>query len=114
MDSKQIFKNVVVNILLALIYFGAGKIGLMLAFVNPSTTAIWPPTGIALASFIILGNRAWPGILLGAFLVNLTTSGSIPASIMIAMGNTLEGLVGAYLINRFANGRQVFNRGNDI
>jgi diguanylate cyclase (GGDEF)-like protein len=114
MISKQFSKNLALNIVLALIYFAAGKIGLMLAFINPSTTAIWPPAGIALATFLIAGNKAWPGILLGAFLVNETTSGSIPASTMIAIGNTLEGLIGAYLINRFANGRQVFNRGGDI
>ncbi len=113
-NLKMVPKDLTTAVLLALIYFGAGKLGLMLAFVNPSTTAVWPPTGIALAAFLILGRRAWPGILAGAFLVNLTTSGSALASLMIAVGNTLEGLVGAYLINRFANGRHVFNRGNDI
>ncbi len=114
MVSKQFVKDLITVVLLALLYYGAGKLGLMLAFVNPSTTAVWPPTGIALAAFLVLGWRAWPGILAGAFLVNLTTSGSVPASLMIAVGNALEGLVGAYLISRFANGQHVFNRGNDI
>jgi two-component system, NtrC family, sensor kinase len=114
MPSRQLFSNLAQTALLAAIYFAAGKVGLMLAFVNPNVTAVWPPTGIALAAFLLLGNQIWPGILLGAFLVNLTTSGSIPASIAIAVGNTLEGLVGGQLVNRFAHGSQMFNRAYDI
>jgi integral membrane sensor domain MASE1 len=95
---------------LALTYFAAGKLGLRLAFVNASATAVWPPTGIALAAFVLLGYGVWPVILLGVLLVNLTTSGIIATSITIAIGNTLEGIVGAYLVNRFARGRQVFDR----
>ena len=114
MFSKLFSSKLVLAALLIPIYFAAGKLGLMLAFVNPSATAVWPPTGIALAAFILLGNQVWPGILLGAFFVNVTTSGSVPASVAIAMGNTLEGLIGAQLVNRFAHGRQVFNRAEDI
>src|SRR5688572_2088302 len=114
MTSKKLLDDLIANVLLALIYFGAGKLGLALAFINPSATPVWAPTGIALAAFLILGNRVWPGILVGAFFVNLTTSGSLPASIIIAIGNMLEGLVGAYLVNQFANGREAFNRGKDI
>ncbi len=112
--DKRFFPTSLLIIILALIYFAAGKLGLRLALVNPSATAVWPATGIALAACLLLGYRVWPGILLGAFLVNITTSGSIPTSITIAVGNTLEGLVGAYLVNRFANGRNVFDRAQDV
>src|SRR5437867_3053842 len=47
---------------LATAYFVAGKFGLSLALVNTSTTAVWPPTGIALAALLLLGLRVWPGI----------------------------------------------------
>src|SRR2546427_536376 len=87
---------------LAAVYVLAGKLGLLLAFVHASATAVWPPTGIALAAFLLLGYRVWPGIFLGAFLVNLTTAGSVATTIGIATGNTLEGLVGAHLVNRWA------------
>src|SRR5260370_18148678 len=83
-------------------YFVAGKLGLKLAFVNASATAIWPCTGIALAAFLILGYRVWPAILIGAFVVNLTPAGPVPTSLCIAFGNTLEGVVGCYLVTRFA------------
>jgi diguanylate cyclase (GGDEF)-like protein len=95
---------------LAVVYFAAAKLGLRLAFVNPSATAVWPPTGIALAAFLILGVRVWPAIFVGAFLANLTTAGSVLTSIGIASGNTLEGLLGAFLVQRFAAGRQAFGR----
>jgi integral membrane sensor domain MASE1 len=48
------------------VYFGAGKLGLALAFINPSASAVWPPTGLALAALLLYGNRLWPGIFIGS------------------------------------------------
>ncbi len=99
--------------ILACIYFVAGKLGLSLAFVHPSATAVWPPAGIALWAFLILGSDVWPAIFVSAFLVNLATAGSVATSLGIATGNTLEGLVAAYLVNTFAGGRNAFDRARD-
>jgi signal transduction histidine kinase len=99
---------------LTAIYFAAGKLGLSLAFVHASATAVWPPTGIALAAFLYFGPWVWPAVLIGAFLVNLTTAGSAVSSAGIAVGNTLEGLLAAYLVNRYANGRDAFERLRDV
>src|SRR5262245_41730146 len=112
--SKRLVSQLALVASLTLLYFAAGTLGLRLAFVNASATAVWPPTGIALAAFVVLGYRIWPVILLGAFLVNVTTSGVVATSIVIAVGNTLEGIVGSYLVNRFAHGRQFFDRTRDI
>ncbi len=105
-----------IKIILALagVYFVAAKLGLRLAFVHPSATPVWPPTGIAIASLLLFGYRAGPGILLGAFLANLTTYGTVWTSLGIAVGNTLEGLAGAYLVNTYANGSSVFDRAPSI
>jgi integral membrane sensor domain MASE1 len=100
--------------LLAGVYVVAGKLGLRLAVVNESATTIWPPTGIALAGCLIFGIRIWPGVLVGALIVNLTTSGSWPASIGIAVGNAAEAVVGCFLVNRYANGRLAFERIRDV
>jgi len=99
---------------LAAAYFVAGKFGLNLAFVNTSTTAVWPPTGISLAALLLLGIRVWPGVLLGAFLTNITTTGDPVSSAGIAVGNTLEALVAAYLVTRFANGARAFERPQNV
>jgi signal transduction histidine kinase/integral membrane sensor domain MASE1 len=112
--SKRLVSKLALLASLTLIYFAAGKLGLRLAFVNASATVVWPPTGIGLAAALILGYSIWPAILLGAFLVNVTTSGAVGTSIAIAVGNTLESIVGAYLINRFAHGRHVFERAGDM
>jgi TolB-like protein/integral membrane sensor domain MASE1/class 3 adenylate cyclase len=96
--------------ILAVIYFIAGKLGLMLASLHASASPVWPPAGIALAGLLLLGYRAWPGIFIGAFLVNVTTAGNVATAFAIATGNTLEALVGAWLVNRFAGGTNVFDR----
>ncbi len=101
-------------LVLAAGYVVAAKLGLMLALVHASATAVWPPTGMTLAAFLILGYRVWPGIFLGAFLANQLTAGSILTSLGIALGNTLEGLVGAYLMNRYAHGQHAFSSAQGV
>ena len=86
------------------LYVFAGKLGLSLAFVHASASPVWPPTGIALAALLTLGCRVWPAIFAGAFVVNATTMGSAVTALAIATGNTLEALLGAYLVNRYSNG----------
>ena len=94
-------------------YVLAGKLGLQLAIFHPSATPLWPPTGISLAAFLLLGYWVWPAIFLGALVVNITTAGSIASSLAIATGNTFEGLVGAFLVNHLANGRKLFSQQGD-
>ena len=88
-------------LILALLYFGSAKLGLTLAFSTPNVTAVWPPTGIALAALVLAGRRLWPGVLLGAFLANVTTDVPVYTAAGIALGNTLEAVVGAALLERF-------------
>jgi PAS domain S-box-containing protein len=97
-------------LVLAGCYFCAGKLGLSWAYVHASASAIWPASGLALAALLLWGSKLWPGIFLGAFLVNITTEGSLATTVGIAAGNTLEALLGTWGINRFANGARVFER----
>ena len=99
---------------LALLYYFAARLGLRFAYINSSVTTIWPPAGIALAAFVLYGYRVWPAILVAAFLANYTTTGVVLPSTGIAIGNTLEGLGAAVLVNRFARGGRVFDRVRDI
>src|SRR6185369_3681009 len=95
-------------IALASAYFVFGKLGLSVAFLNKSASAVWPPTGIALASLLLWGGRLWPGVFLGAFLVNITTQGPLLTSVGIATGNTVEAVLGWALVRQFASGISVF------
>jgi len=94
-------------------YVLTGKLGLRFASVSPSATAIWVPSGLSLAACLWFGPRIWPAVFAGAFLVNVTTNGSILTSLAIALGNTAEALSGAYLVSRFASGVDAFNRTRD-
>src|SRR5438876_7713018 len=108
--QSRTFSGLPVVGLLTLVYFIAGKFGLMLASLHASASPVWPPAGIALAALLLLGYRAWPAIFVGAFLVNVTTVGNVATSFAIATGNTLEALAGAWLMNRFADGTAAFAR----
>src|SRR6478672_3940913 len=108
--QSRAFSGLLVIGLLTLVYFIAGKFGLMLASLHASASPVWPPAGIALAALLVLGYRAWPAIFVGAFLVNVTTAGNVVTSLAVASGNTLEAVCGAWLVNRFAGGTTVFDR----
>jgi signal transduction histidine kinase len=100
--------------LLAAVYFGAAKLGLAMAFEQSNVSPVWPPTGLALAALLLLGRRYWPGVALGAFLANATTDVSLATAGAIAAGNTLEALVGAYLLARVAAFRPSLERVSDV
>ncbi|MEO7276288.1 MAG: MASE1 domain-containing protein [Vicinamibacterales bacterium] len=99
---------------LTLAYYLAGRLGLSMAFLNASASPIWPPTGIAVAALLLFGRQLWPGVAAGAFFVNLSVTGSVWVASAIALGNTLEAWLGAYLVERFARGAQSFERARDV
>lgn len=91
---------------LALIYHLAARLGLKMAYVQINTSPVWPPTGIALAALLIFGYRFWPGIALGVLAGSLFTGADFTVAAGMALGNTLEALVGAWLLRgvvRFQN-----------
>ena len=114
MTRPRLSKDLFTGLAICLVYVAAGKLCLRFASVHPSATPVWPPTGLAIAALLALGSRFWPSIFVGAFVVNLTTAGSVFTSIGIACGNTLEAVLASYLVTRFANGRHAFERTWDI
>jgi integral membrane sensor domain MASE1/anti-sigma regulatory factor (Ser/Thr protein kinase) len=110
-DRKQYAVKVAV---LVAAYYGSAKLGLNLAFESGSVTAVWPPTGIALAALVLWGYRMWPGVALGALLANSWTGIPLLAVLGITAGNTLEALAGAYLLRRVADFRPSLERVRDV
>ena len=88
--------------------------GFALAFATKQVTAIWPPTGIALAAFLFLGSRAWPAIFLGAFASNAISHEPIYTAAGIAAGNTLGPFLGALALRRFIKIDFALERVRDI
>ncbi len=107
--TKGVIKYLLIGLAIFLIYFIAGELGLSLTFGNASVSPVWPATGIAITALVLLGYRFWPAIFIGTFLFNLGVTPSFPVSLGIALGNTLEGLAGAYMINKYAKGKSAFN-----
>jgi signal transduction histidine kinase len=86
--------------LVAVAYWLAARLSLSLALVHGQVTPVWPPTGIALVAFLLIGRRAWPAIALAAFAVNLPLGPSPVGAAVIALGNTLSPLVSVELLRR--------------
>src|SRR5271170_3197726 len=56
------FKNLATIAAVAILYFAAGKLGLYYASFSASSSAIWPPSGIAFAALLLLGSQLWPAV----------------------------------------------------
>ena len=90
------------------VYLCFGRLGVALESLNGGAAAVWPPSGFALAAFLLFGRPIWPAIALGSFFVRFVATGEILTSIPIAFGSTVTALFGAALLNRFAGGVDAF------
>lgn len=109
---------------LAALYYAFGRLGLLLALPPGHATAVWPPSGLALAAMLGLGYRVWPGIWLGSFLVNaqdlvgdanvLSLAKAFAVAFAIGAGSTAQALLGAGLLQRFTGSRFPWNRTKDV
>jgi PAS domain S-box-containing protein len=97
----------------ATVYVAAAKLGIELSVAHGVITPVWAPTGIAIAALFLLGLRFWPAVALGAFVVNATSDASAGVSTAIAVGNTLEAVVGSELL-RLVGVRRTLDRVRDV
>ncbi|WP_229261974.1 CHASE domain-containing protein [Duganella guangzhouensis] len=109
--------------LLTLCYALIAHASLLLAFAHTNATPVWPPSGIAFAALLLMGYRAWPAIFIGALAANLATfyANGLPlhggvwlASSLIAGGNTLEALTGAWLVRRYFDVKQPMGQQQNV
>lgn len=87
----------------ALAYFAAARLGLLLAYSTKQVTALWPPTGIAVAALLLWGYRVWPAIYVAAFAVNALVGNSLWVAAGIAAGNTLGPLAARCALGRLGD-----------
>jgi PAS domain S-box-containing protein len=92
--------DILVALGVAVLYVAAARLGLALALQAPQVSAVWPPTGLALVALLRFGPRAIPGIFLGALFANATAAEPLLVAAGIAIGNTLEAIVGTAILRR--------------
>jgi len=114
LDSIHWLKYSAGVILLGIIYHLAARLGLLMANVQPNTSPVWPPTGIAIAALLLFGIRYWPGVTLGVIFGYLFNNNALNVSIGLAIGNTLEAVVAVYLLRRFMDFHNSLDRIQDV
>lgn len=102
-----------ISILFAL-YFITARFGLTMNATSGFASLVWAPTGIALASLLLYGYKLWPAIALAAFSVNLATGAPFLSAFGISVGNTLEALIAAHLLCRYADFHKTLDRTKDV
>jgi len=86
--------------LVALAYFAVAKLGLSFSQDHDVVSAVWPPSGLALAAAVIFGWRVWPAIFLGALVANATSDSTLATAAGIATGNVLAAVAAQALLAR--------------
>jgi signal transduction histidine kinase len=98
---KSAFHYLLHLAVLTVVYFGAAKLGLTMSFVHGTISPVWPPTGLAVGALALWGpRRLWPAIAAGAFWANFDAGHTIAVAAAIAVGNTLEAVLGSSVLRR--------------
>lgn len=95
-------------------YVITGKVGLEIGAVSGFATLVWLPAGISLAFLLLYGYRLWPATFLGALSVNLLVGAPLPVALGIGVGNTLEALLGFFILKKVLTFRSSFDRLRDV
>jgi diguanylate cyclase (GGDEF)-like protein len=91
-------------------YLLTGMLGARLVVLDGVASPVWPAAGVAFAALVLLGPRAWPAVLVGALAVSLPRFGAPAPSLGVAIGDTLEAMLGAQLMIDWVGGPGAFGR----
>ncbi|MCT7957730.1 MASE1 domain-containing protein [Laspinema palackyanum] len=105
-------------LIVAVVYFLISEWGAVFLLLPDGGSPVWPGSGIALASVLLMGYPIIIGVLLGNILVNFyQTPWGILDLLMnfnFTLGNTLETLSAAYFIHKFSVNFRMFSRVKDV
>jgi signal transduction histidine kinase len=95
-------------LLLAAVYYGAGRAGLALQYSGP-VTAIWPPVGVGVAALYLGGLRWFPGVLIGDVLLS-DASLPVGSRVLMTVGNLADVVVIVLLLRQLLGPRAALDR----
>jgi len=117
-EKKRDYSKFFIILCISLSYAFFGFLGDLLTLHATDAATIWPPAGIALASCLIWGRWVWPGVFIGAFIINgwisfdISSLQSVYDSIVlvsiISFGAALQAVVGHILITRSVDLKNYF------
>ena len=110
-------RRVVQIAIVALAYYGAARLGMLLQLPGTIGSPVLPASGIGLAAMLLAGPVVWPGVLAASFLANLSalpfSAAGLAAAAAIALGNVAEPLLAVLLIGRVSRSLDPFSKARD-
>lgn len=113
-DKFDLIDYLLKNLIAAIVYTLTASLGLSFDAVGGFASLVWPPSGIALVVLLLYGLGFWPGIAVGAFLINLHSGAEWPAAITISFGNTTAAFLGAFVLQKYCGFRNEMDRVRDV
>lgn len=99
---------------LALLYAFAGYVGKTVDLVQEDARVLFPQSGVALAGLLIVGVRYWPAVFVGSLFLTHMAEYSQAFALAVGFCNTLEAVVGAWVLRRFFRFQLSMGRLHDI
>ncbi|HMI90921.1 MAG TPA: MASE1 domain-containing protein, partial [Polyangiales bacterium] len=85
-------------------YFACAQAGRLLSAPGQTYISFWLPAGVYAAALLLVERRRWPGLLLAALVANLafdlSHGTSLPVTLLFYLANTLQAVLGAWLMQR--------------
>ncbi len=113
MPQRSAVKPASLYILQFILLSAASVLGALLGFsllpIGASAALVWPSSAIGIAALFLFGFDLWPAVLLSITTVLVMRGGSLPIGIAVALGNTAEALLGAYILREYINFNPLLN-----
>jgi PAS domain S-box-containing protein len=103
-----------IAIVIAVAYVAAARFGFQFAFAAEQVTTVWAPTGLSIAALLLWGQPMAGAVWTGAFVANAMSDAPAWTAVAIASGNTLEAMLAAYGLRRFAAFDPILRRIRDV
>lgn len=112
--ARELVPTGILILTVAAIYYAAGYVGMLQQVRDGEVSLLWPTPGISLAALFLFGQRVWPAISIGSFLISVfAMDHGWAVSLGVAAGTTI-GVLCAYTLLRRVDFRVELDRLRDL